>query len=207
MDKKLLFRSVFSVLLSGIFITANATIHVVQVSSNQFTPNAINSVVVGDTIRWIWQSGSHTTTSVSVPVGAATWDSPMNSNTTQFDYKVTVAGNYGYKCTPHQSMGMVGGFVASSITGISEANLNPTSLFPNPFTNELFIEQGNEEPPYTQVLISDILGKQIKTITIEMLASSAGNRKIDVSELPKGIYFATLKGDGAKMRTIRLVKE
>jgi plastocyanin len=207
MDKKLFFRAGFSALLSILFMHAYATIHVVSVSNFQFSPNALN-VNVDDTVRFTWVSGTHTTTSVSIPNGAATWDSPMTSGTNQFDYKVTVAGNYGYKCTPHQGMGMVGGFVASTVTGVNENELNLTSLFPNPFVNELFIEQGNEQPEYSQVAISDILGKQLKSISIESLSVvSIGKRRIDVAELPKGIYFVTLKGNGAKSKTIRLVKE
>lgn len=208
MDKKLLFRAGFSALLSILFMNAYATIHVVSVSNFQFSPNTLN-VNVDDTVRFTWVSGTHTTTSVSIPNGAATWDSPMTSGVNQFDYKVTVAGNYGYKCTPHQGMGMVGGFVASVSTGIHDLNTDEiTTLYPNPFSGELFIEQGNEQPEYTQVSISDILGKQIKSISIESLSVvSIGKRRIDVAELPKGIYFVTLKGNGAKSKTIRLVKE
>jgi plastocyanin len=208
MDKKLIFRTGFSVLLSILFFTASAAIHEVMVSSNQFNPNSLN-VNVGDTVRFMWMNGSHTTTSVSIPVGAATWDSPMTSSVSQFDYKVTVAGSYGYKCTPHALGGMVGSFTASGTTGIDLGDvINLTSLYPNPFSNELFIEQGNEQPEYTQISISDILGKQIKSITIESLSVvSIGKRRIDVGELPKGIYFVTLKGNGAKAKTIRLVKE
>lgn len=208
MDKKLLLRSGFSALLSILFLNASASIHVVTVANFSFTPNTM-SVNVGDTIRFTWSSGNHTTTSVTVPSGAATWDNPMNSNNTVFDYKVTVVGTYSYKCTPHAGNGMVGTFSASGTTGIDLADaVNLTSLYPNPFSNELFIEQGNKQPEYTQISISDILGKQIKSINMESLPVVSINKKrIDVSELPKGIYFVTLKGNGTKAKTIRLVKE
>lgn len=208
MNKKIRYCAGFSALLSIFFFNTRAAIHEVMVSSNQFSPNSLN-VNVGDTVRFIWMNGNHTTTSVSIPVGAAPWDSPMTSAVTQFDYKVTVAGSYGYKCTPHAFGGMVGSFTASTITGIqnfSEETI--TSLYPNPFSNELFIGQGNEQPEYTQISISDILGKQIKSISIESLSAvSIDKRRIDVTELPKGIYFVTLKGNGIKAKTIRLVKE
>lgn len=206
MNKKLLFSAGLSIALAVVSFNVSAAIHVVQVSNFQFSPNTLN-VNVDDTVRFTWISGTHTTTSASVPNGAATWNSSISSSVTQFDYKVTVAGNYGYFCSPHQGMGMVGGFVASTVTSMNESELNLTSLFPNPFVNELFIEQGNEEPPYTQVIISDILGKQIRTIEIENISIASGKRRIDVAELPKGIYFVTLKGTGAKSKTIRLVKE
>jgi len=208
MSKKLLFSSGLSTLFVILYLNASAAIHVVQVSSNQFSPNSMN-VNVSDTVRFTWVSGNHTATSVSIPNGAATWDSPMTSSVSQFDYKVTVAGSYSYKCTPHALGGMVASFTASSITGIDVNSQTAilTSIFPNPFTNELFIEQGNEEPEYTQISISDILGKEIKNITIENLSSFSRKRRIDVSELQRGIYFVTLKGNGTKSKTIRLVKE
>ncbi len=208
MDKKLFFRSGFSALLSILFLNTYATIHEVQVSNFQFNPNTLN-VNVGDTISWNWINGTHTTTSGIVPNGAASWNSPISSSSTTFEYKVTVAGDYSYFCAPHEGMNMIATFTASGTTGISSnGQLNLTSLFPNPFINELFIEQGSEEPEYTQILISDILGKQIKSIFIENLyVVSIDKRRIDVGELPKGIYFVTLKGNGIKARTIRLVKE
>jgi len=164
---------------------------------------------VGDTVRWTWVSGSHTTTSATVPNGAATWDSQINSSNNQFDYKVTVAGTYGYVCTPHAGSGMVGTFNASSVTGIqniNEADIS-TSIYPNPFNNELFIDLGNENPEYTQIIISDILGKQVRKTDIKDLPVVSGRRNVDVAELQKGIYFATLKGNGTKTKTVRLVKE
>lgn len=207
MGKKLLFCSALLIMLTIVSLNAGAAIHVVLVSSNQFNPNTA-SVNVGDTVRFTWVNGSHTTTSVNIPNGAATWDSPMTSSVSQFDYKVTVAGSYSYKCTPHALGGMVGTFTASTVTGIQDLTENIlTSIFPNPFTNEIFIEQGNEQPQYSQISISDILGKQIKIINIESLNIISDKRRIDVSELPKGIYFVTLKGNGTKAKTIKLVKE
>lgn len=199
MDKKLLFRFELSVLFLSLFFNASATIQVVQVASFQFTPNTM-SVNVGDTVRFTWLDGSHTTTSVTIPNVAAPWDSPMNSSITQFDYKVTVAGSYSYKCTPHAGMGMVGAFNASDVTGIPSINgeTSITTIFPNPFNNELIIEQGNEFPEYSQFIICDILGKQLKTFYFENISPLSGKRKIDVAELPKGVYLVTLKGNGTK---------
>ncbi|MGE0636482.1 MAG: T9SS type A sorting domain-containing protein [Bacteroidia bacterium] len=208
MDKKILFRTGLSLLLTILFVNVYATIHVVQVSNFQFSPNSLN-VNVGDTIRWTWVNGTHTTTSGIVPSGAASWNSPISSSSTTFDYKVTVAGSYSYICVPHEGMNMIATFTASGTTGIAASGqLNATTLFPNPFVDELFIEQGNEQPEYTQISISDILGKQIKNVSIESLpVVSIGKRRIEVGELPKGIYFVTLKGNGAKVKTVRLVKE
>jgi plastocyanin len=89
----------------------NATVHTVNVANFQFTPSTIPNVVVGDVIKWVWVSGSHTTTSTSVPVGADTWSSDIEEGSTTFEYTVTVAGTYNYWCIPH-APDMAGTFTA-----------------------------------------------------------------------------------------------
>jgi plastocyanin len=85
----------------------------VHVRNFEFSP-ATFTAVVGDTIRFLWDIGTHTTTSTSVPAGAAMWDSPMDARTETFDYKTSQPGNYSFKCTPHEAFGMVGTFVVNS---------------------------------------------------------------------------------------------
>lgn len=112
-------------LLSAISgIASFATKHVVTVANFQFSPVTISNVFVGDTIRWVWVNGSHTTTcnqtldpSTFHPSGAADWSHAMNSGSTSFEYKVTVAGSYGYVCLPH-TPDMGGNFIASSVTPV-----------------------------------------------------------------------------------------
>ena len=98
--------------LSGL----HATKWVVQVSNFVFTPSSLANVLVGDTVRWEWVIGTHTTTSSTIPSGAPTWDEPITSTNQVFEYKVTIAGTYNYVCTPHASIGMIGSFVASAPT-------------------------------------------------------------------------------------------
>lgn len=104
--------STLFVFLLAINFYSNATEWTVNVSNFQFTQKTLN-VVVGDVIKWVWVSGTHTTTSTTIPAGAASWDSPITSTSTSFSYTVTVAGTYNYKCTPHEAFGMVGSFTAT----------------------------------------------------------------------------------------------
>ncbi len=104
--------------------------HQVMVGNFFFNPSSLN-VYVGDTIRWVLSAGGHTTTSTpgAIPAGAASWDSPINSSNTSFEYKVTVAGSYAYVCTPH-APGMAGTFTASVFTptlSVSPSNRSVTS--------------------------------------------------------------------------------
>src|SRR5438552_7060576 len=77
-----------------------ATTHLVEVSNFQFSPATVNAVV-GDTIKWTWVSGFHTTTSTTVPAGAATWDANIQGAGQTFSYKLTVEGTYNYLCSVH----------------------------------------------------------------------------------------------------------
>ncbi len=111
------------------FLAVNATIHQVSVQNFQFTPATFNAVV-GDTVKWTWIDGSHTTTSDNIPTGAASWNNPMNSNNTSFQYKITVAGTYSYHCIPHQAFGMVATFTVATMP-VTLVNFGVTSTAGN----------------------------------------------------------------------------
>ncbi len=98
----------------------------VTVQNHVFTP-ATFTINRGDTIKWTWINGSHTTTSLGIPSGAAAWDHPINSGSTTFIYVPTVAGTYNYKCTPHQSMGMVGNFTVNGACPPASAQISTAS--------------------------------------------------------------------------------
>lgn len=101
-----------------LYSQAQGTTVTITVSSDQFTPNNV-SVSVGDSIKYQWVSGLHTTTcdgvfpGTSLPSGAATWDAPMDDLHPVFIYVVTVPGTYNYVCIPHAPL-MAGQFTASS---------------------------------------------------------------------------------------------
>src|SRR6476660_6284188 len=98
-------KKLLPVLLCFIFFQSKATTWNVDVDDFQFSPSSLN-VIVGDVIHWVWVGGTHTTTSVTIPALAVTWDSPMDAGNTTFDYTVTQAGTYSYKCTFHAAFGM-----------------------------------------------------------------------------------------------------
>lgn len=125
MSKSLL--SSFGALILSLFFVSGvfAVKHTVNVQNYSFNPANLN-VQVGDTIRWAWVNGSHTTTSTTIPGSAAAWDEPINSSNTFYEYRVTVAGVYNYLCTPHSSS-MTATFTATAPTptlSVSPSNRN-----------------------------------------------------------------------------------
>ncbi len=105
MKKNLLFIAVHLLItLNGYSFTQNVT-----VQNHVFTPASF-SINLGDTIRWTWVGGSHTTTSLTIPSGSSAWDHSITSSSTTFVYVPSKTGTYNYKCTPHFAMGMTGSF-------------------------------------------------------------------------------------------------
>ena len=125
-------KKTFHAILSPLFLLlvlfgyndkSNATIVTVTVggASNSFFPSS-TTITLGDTIRWQWGGGSHTTTSLGIPGGATAWNQAMNSGATTFSYKPTQLGVYNYQCNPH-APGMAGTFTVSAPTPVKMSNV------------------------------------------------------------------------------------
>ena len=188
-------------------IQVKAIKHVVEVGpggQNIFSPATIPGVVVGDIIRWEWKAGNHTTTSMAVPTGAATWDSPINSTVTFYEYTVTVAGNYGYICTPHAGMNMVGGFVATSAAGIPDGIKEGFLLFPNPATDLINIFFPYAIPANTVISICNIQGQEI--ITEQVAGIGTNKMTVPFTMQPAGIYFVRIR-EAHKNYMLRVIKQ
>jgi plastocyanin len=190
-------------LISFAFIAlfANATTYTITVQNFSFTPQTIPNVVCNDVIVWQWVSGTHTTTSLSVPAGAATWDAPITSASPTYSYVVTVAGNYGYKCTPHfASMNMVGGFAATCTNAVPSIDNNYlTVAYPNPFSNKITIDI----PDADMITLYNMVGEKIKSVALQHGQTKA---EINASELHDGIYFYCIIKEGVVIETRKIVK-
>jgi plastocyanin len=109
-------RPVFIVLLAlALSSGVHATKWIVTVQNFAFTPSSITGVQVGDTVRWEWINGIHTTTSLTIPAGAPAWDAMIDATHLSFEYPVTVSGTYNYYCMHHPTV-MVASFTVSGTT-------------------------------------------------------------------------------------------
>jgi plastocyanin len=192
----------FLIAISGL----HATTHTVTVSNFAFSPSSLPSVFVGDTIKWVWVSGSHTTTSVSVPAGAATWDNPMNSASTSFSYLIKVAGTYNYVCSMHSSM--TGSFTASNSAGIESIGaLNfSLNLYPNPVEERATLNIRSEITTAGEIRLYDMLGKTVFVKTVQ-LSPGENEFGLTLSDLEKGLYTIELVTDGKRMVTRKVLKK
>jgi len=89
--------------------TASATTWNVNVANFSFSPANL-TVAPGDTIHWVWVSGSHTVTSgTGCSHNTTYFDAALNSVSTTFDFVVpTGVPSIPYFCRPHCLSGMTG---------------------------------------------------------------------------------------------------
>jgi plastocyanin len=167
----------------------------IAVSDFQFTPKNLTNVKLGDTIRWYWVSGTHTTTSTGIPAGAIAWDQPMSISDTAFEYVPAVVGLYDYKCTPHAAFGMIGSITVVSTSGIPD----PVSkmsyiIYPNPVHSNLFIHTEKNTGLIKGIRIFDPAGRLVKETSLAA-GFANGDRTVDLSDLPSGIYLLEFTDD------------
>ena len=169
-----------------------STTWTVQVANTQFTPNNLPNVTVGDSIKWQWVNGDHTTTSLTIPGGAAPWDHQITLTSQTFIYVVAVAGNYHYKCTPHFP-GMEGDFSASPIGivpigGTIPEKFNLSQNYPNPFNPVTNIKIDIAKSSFVTLIVYDILGNEVESLVKQDL--NAGSYSVDwnAANYPSGVY-------------------
>jgi plastocyanin len=186
---KKLYSLIFVCAWSSVFVfNAHGTVWNVTVLASSFSPNTLTNVLCGDTVRWTYGSGTpHTTTSTTIPAGAPSWDAPITSSSTTFEYVVpNFVGVYNYKCTPH---GFTGSFTVSCSVGMSGSESNVSSaIYPSPFYSKVTIRYKDAD----ELKISNITGKLVKTIPLDVNETKA---EIDLAELAPGVYFYSMVKD------------
>lgn len=188
-----------------ISLNSMSAVHVITQSGMTFSPSTL-TVNVGDVVRWEWSNGTHTTSSRTIPATAATWDAPLTSTSTSFEYTVMVAGTFSYACNYHESMGMTGTFTAVAVsTGINENGLSQTiSVYPNPAKSFINLKTSLSG----DIVIYDILGNSISSYKLNDLPSSDESYKLDLTDLSKGIYIISIIPTNEKKRvSLRFIKD
>lgn len=205
-------KKIFTVILFSLIIfSSNAAIHVVLVGQdgNKFAPTNLN-VFVGDTIRFKWVSGFHTTTSTSIPAAAESWDEVIANSGDEFDYIVTTEGEYSYECTPHVRMGMVGTFTATqSVTGIADQHASikeSAHISPNPATDQTTLTFNSNIAYKGSMRIYD--NKSIM-ISEEKLKVEKGENSIiiNTSPLKSGLYYVNILNNEEVFLVKKLIRQ
>jgi len=213
--KKILFLLIFTVCLSA---NSFATIRTITVQNTIFTPSTTNAFV-GDTIKFQWLNGSHTTTcdgtnGTTRPAGAASWNSNMSSSTPTFLYKITTAGNYHYVCLPH-APGMAGDIIAT-VSGVNEITsiadvFSLAQNYPNPFNPSTKINFSIPKSGFVSLKVYDIIGNEVSDLVSQDLTTGSYsvdfNASANGNTLSSGVYFYRLRtSDFSEVKKMYLVK-
>lgn len=177
----------------------------VNVSNNSFTPSNLTHVIADDTIQWVWVAGTHTTTSTSIPAGAATWDSPITLDSNVYIYIPRVNGTFHYQCTPHAAT-MKGSFVVSGASGISSGTEIPqVTLFPNPFTDYVNIRMSGTSRWLKSLNIYSMKGELIRVVNYGkgLLQEAVA---IDLKDLAPGVYMIRITDNLNRSLVRRVVR-
>lgn len=204
-----------AILVSFTSLLASATVHTVTVGPSSFNPPTVTAVC-GDTVAWVLASGSHTTTSTSVPVCATAWNANINSTTPAFAIVVPCAGTYNYHCTPHLFTGVINVTCTTGIEGVS-ANEDAPSVYPNPSANGIFnvtfgdvraIHESPQQLP-KRVYIVDTKGKRIMDVSVGAIHESPVHESpvhvINLQSCASGVYFLITEGEKGR-RVTKLVR-
>jgi plastocyanin len=185
------------IILCMAWMYSNATIHTVLVADFSFIPASVNAVC-GDTVAWVWSSGTHTTTSTSVPTCATPWNAPVTSTQSTFSIVIPCEGVYNYYCTVHPQM--TANIIATCATGIDDQTISASLLAPNPFNEIISVTYQDND----RIVLYNMLGNSVKAVDL-----IPGNNTVhlDLAGIPRGIYFLGFFRKGALIETRKIAKE
>lgn len=210
--KKSIFLSILFIL--SLYINSLATIRVITVQNYYFSPTPMVAYV-GDTIKWQWVNGLHTTTSLTYPDSALGWDAVIDGNNQSFLYVIQFFGAYNYHCSRHFNMGMTGVIdVPEGIRKIESfvPDFELMQNYPNPFNPSTTIKFSVAKESFVKLKIFDVTGKQLATLVNEKLQTGlyevpfSADRLTDIP-LPSGVYFYQLQtSEFIKVKRMMLIK-
>jgi len=207
MKPKLLVIASVSVL--ALAISARAMVHTASVGGFSFTPKNL-TISTGDTVRWQWASGTHTTTSGTGrvdPQSGLLWNAPINSTQRTFQRQFNSIGTFPYYCVPHEDFGMTGTITVQGPSGIlDQGDGIPNRFFldqnyPNPFNASTVIAYGLGTGDNTTITIYNLLGQRIAVPVDGYEPAGSQQAAWDGKDqsgqpAPSGIYFFRIRSGG-----------
>jgi plastocyanin len=159
------------------------TTHVVNQLNLTFRPNDI-TIEAGDTVRWVYSSGSHTVTSgtgTSDPTAGSLFDAPLNGTNTTFEYTFDTPGDYDYFCRPHANFGMTGVIRVNAVSAAGDvptAAVTLESPWPNPFNPRTEIRFTLAEAGMVDLEVFDARGRLVRTLLRGDSRGAGGHRVV-----------------------------
>jgi plastocyanin len=214
--------------VSMIFLTWNGMMAEVEVKVLNFEFNPRNvTIPAGETIKWSWEDGIHTTTNGTGsgdPQSGTLWNEPITASNQTFSYTFTEQGVFPYYCIPHEFFDMKGTITVEAPVGIGDdAETNSGTLpraidlsqnYPNPFnpSTTFTVRIPDGEALDTALRIYNIRGSLVSTVVSGRLSGGeyhfSWNGKSDRGEdQPSGIYIYRLDyGDQSITKKMTMLK-
>ncbi len=196
-------RILLSLLLAAALVSMiYAKTVTVSNSGNTFTPSEI-TVEPGDTIMF-----SIGYTHNAVEVNQSTWNANGTTPNGGFDIAygggelvLSSPGTYYYVCTPHAALGMKGIItVTSTVTALDEGTLKDNSetvisVYPNPFTDIMYLNFNVTKQSRIGIEIIDITGRTIQNLIDMEYEAGTYSETVNLGHMSSGRYFVLYKSD------------
>ena len=189
-------------------VTIQSSSVAATVTATDFSFTAADVVIdAGQSVKWVWGNGTHTTTNgvSSAPADnpGSLWDAPLDAAHTEFTYQFNAPGYYPYFCRFHEGV-MSGSVQVRAVTGVGGDATNRFRLMPapNPFADKVNLHFVLDKDTRVLLDIFDLGGRKVGSILATDM--SAGPHDVTWSGLDArqqpvvpGVYFARLLvGDG-----------
>jgi len=201
-----------ALLLFTLAAAANATTFTVTVGpSGQlvFSP-ATETIKVGDTVKWTWESSFHSSTSGTPGHPDGMWDSGILNSGATFSFTFTTAGTFAYFCTVHGSCcTMIGSITVTAPTPTPTPTPSPTpTATPSPTPTPSTTSLGNISTRLAvqtgdNVLIGGFIvtGTQPKKVLLRAIGPSLSNANPPVAGALADPVLELHDGTGALLAT------
>lgn len=215
--RQLLVSGAILALASGVLmpLSASAVTWTVNTTNFVFTPSTL-TISQGDSVKWVWVSGLHTTTSGSNCVSDGLWDAPVDQQHPTFARVFNTGGAFPYYCTFHCATGMTGLITVNANAGVPSASAMTTdrpalAASPNPFHGLTSVSFNLPQADHLRLAVYNAAGRQVALLANGTFGAGAHSVSWDGKAtgggtLPGGVYFArtTTAQGGARTTLIKL---
>jgi plastocyanin len=192
------------ILICGSIKISFATIHIIETADYQFTQN-FDSILVGDTVKWVWISGDHTATSNGIPFTAAPWNVLIDKLHTSFTYVVNVGGTYNYISVPDAPQ-MDGKFVATWPTAIADLSMENSdfNITGSPGSGIIKVHFYLSQPAGVNISLHNIFGVKSQILYDGYVTAAHFSQEFFLSgNITAGLYLVTVRmGDAIHTRRV-----
>ncbi len=179
--------------------TAMAVIHQISVGSNFFSPLKTHAAP-GDTVRWVRQSGFHTTSSTAA--SPVQWDSGTLQAGVPFDLVIPegIPGPFPYQCDFHPLAMKDTIFVTTLSVQLDQTDALPRVFtleqnFPNPFNPATSVRFSLEQSAAVEFTIFNAMGQIVESHYLGELRPGSYSIDWNAADQPSGVYFYRLRAD------------